>query len=90
MEEDDELKDLDNEDAEVKSTRTNLTSLPLIKQFKVDSLDPNNKQKKVTMKVKGLGIPSLKRTPTGLPSVDVEALKTLVGNPKSGNYGTAY
>lgn len=42
------------------------------------------------MKVKGLGIPPVAKTTTGLPSVDEASLKILAGNPKKGKYGTAY
>jgi hypothetical protein len=30
----------------------------------------------------GLGIPAIKTTPSGLPSVDFESLKSLAGSPK--------
>lgn len=42
------------------------------------------------IKVVGLGIPAVKITPSGLPSVDSDSLKTLVGSPKEGEYGKAY
>ena len=42
------------------------------------------------MAVTGLGIPPVKITPNGLPSVDEESLHQLAGSPKNGKYGKAY
>lgn len=42
------------------------------------------------MNIKGLGIPPVELTPTGLPSVDAGSLKQLAGEPKNGKYGLAY
>lgn len=42
------------------------------------------------MNIKGLGIPIVGVTPTGLPSVDLPALSILAGNPSKNKYGKAY
>jgi hypothetical protein len=42
------------------------------------------------MDIEGLGIPPIKTTPNGLPSVDAESLKILAGSPKENKYGKAY
>lgn len=42
------------------------------------------------MNVKGLGIPPVEFTSTGLPSVDASSLIKLAGSPKNGKYGLAY
>ncbi len=47
-------------------------------------------RKKVEMKIKGLGIPTLKRTPLGLPSVDEGVLELLAGEPNKEKFGKAY
>lgn len=45
---------------------------------------------RIDMNVKGLGIPPIKVTPNGLPSVDEESLHQLAGSPKKGKYGKAF
>ncbi len=42
------------------------------------------------MEIEGLGIPALKSTPTGLPSVDESVLQMLAGDPQKGRYGKAF
>jgi DNA polymerase-1 len=42
------------------------------------------------MKIKGLGIPPIDYTPSGMPSADTPAIKILSGNPDKGQYGKAY
>jgi hypothetical protein len=41
------------------------------------------------MNVEGLGIPPVRLTETGLPSVDYDSLVVLAGSPKNGKYGKA-
>ena len=43
-----------------------------------------------TMIIEGLGVTAPVFTASGLPSVDVHALKILAGSPSEGNYGKAY
>lgn len=61
-----------------------------MKEFKVDNSDPSRGKMKINMAVTGLGIPPIKITPSGLPSVDEDALHQLAGSPKNGKYGKAY
>ena len=42
------------------------------------------------MYIKGLGLKPVEFTASGLPSVDINALKGLAGNPNQGKYGAAY
>jgi DNA polymerase-1 len=42
------------------------------------------------MKIKGLGIPPIDYTPSGMPTADTPAIKVLAGNPEKGTYGKAY
>lgn len=42
------------------------------------------------MKIKGLGIPAVDYTKSGLPSADTPVIKALAGNPDKGKYGLAY
>ena len=42
------------------------------------------------MKIKGLGIPPVDYTVSGMPSADGPAIKILTGDPDKGQYGTAY
>ncbi len=42
------------------------------------------------MIIRGLGLPSIDYTETGLPSVDTAVLKVLVGDVKKKKYGKAY
>jgi DNA polymerase I len=42
------------------------------------------------MKIKGLGIPPIDYTPSGMPSADTPAIKELAGKPEKGEYGKAY
>ena len=42
------------------------------------------------MKIKGLGIPPVDYTPSGMPSADAPAIKLLAGNPDAGKFGKAY
>ena len=64
--------------------------MPEVKEFKVDNSDPSRGKMKINMAVTGLGIPPIKITPSGLPSVDEDALHQLAGSPKKGKYGKAY
>jgi hypothetical protein len=42
------------------------------------------------MKIKGLGIPPVDYTTSGMPSADGPVIKVLAGNPEKGSYGKAY
>jgi hypothetical protein len=42
------------------------------------------------MKIKGLGIPPIDYTVSGMPSADGPVIKILAGDPGSGKYGKAY
>lgn len=42
------------------------------------------------MKIKGLGLPPLDFTPSGMPAADTPVIKILCGNPEKGQYGKAY
>lgn len=71
-------------------------TFPEVREFKVPNLDGEifEGQKKPLkhkmMKIKGLGIKPEILSASGLPSVDVNALSYLVGNPEKGKYGAAY
>ena len=45
---------------------------------------------KVKMPIKGYGIPPVKLTVKGMPSVDEDSLSILAGSPSTGKYGKAY
>jgi hypothetical protein len=42
------------------------------------------------MKIKGLGIPPIEYTASGMPSADGPTIKKLAGDPENGKYGAAY
>lgn len=42
------------------------------------------------MKIKGFGITPPVYSASGLPSVDVNSLKILAGDPENGNFGKAF
>ena len=42
------------------------------------------------MKIKGIGIPSVDYTPSGMPAADTPTIKILAGNPEKGVYGKAF
>jgi len=42
------------------------------------------------MKIKGLGIPPVDYTASGMPSADGPAIRILAGDPDSGKFGVAY
>lgn len=42
------------------------------------------------MYIKGLGLKPVDFTASGLPSVDINAMRALAGSPNKGEYGTAY
>jgi len=42
------------------------------------------------MKIKGLGIPIVDYTVSGMPAADSPVIKILAGNPDKGQYGKAY
>ena len=58
--------------------------------FKVENKNPERGKARLNMTVTGLGIPPVKITPNGLPSVDEDSLHQLAGSPKNGKYGKAY
>lgn len=65
--------------------------MPAVRVFKVDNEDKERGKAKLDMSVRGLGIPPIRVTPNGLPSVDEESLSMLAGSPtKTGKYGKAY
>ena len=70
--------------------REEITELEEAKTFKVDNKDPKRGKAKIDMTITGLGIPPVKVTPNGLPSVDVDSLHQLAGSPKEGKYGLAF
>lgn len=55
-------------------------------------IEPGKKKplKSRSMQIKGLGISPPVYTESGLPSVDIQALKMLAGDLKKGKYGLAY
>eukprot|EP00919_Chromeraceae_sp_WS-2016_P047946 GHVR01113558.1.p1 GENE.GHVR01113558.1~~GHVR01113558.1.p1 ORF type:complete len:120 (-),score=21.00 GHVR01113558.1:1819-2178(-) len=61
-----------------------------IKTFMVENNNAERGNKKIEMKIKGLGIPAIKLTPLGLPSVDEKVLEELAGRPAEGKFGIAY
>lgn len=67
-----------------------ITELPAIDELNVRNDDPKRGNKSIKLTIEGLGIPPIKLTPAGLPSVDGESLKLLAGRPKDGKYGKAY
>ena len=42
------------------------------------------------MKIKGMGIPPVDYTPSGMPSADGPVIKILAGDPDKQKYGKAY
>lgn len=67
------------------------TFFPEERTFIVENVDRQPGDKVTTyLTVKGLGIPVVGRTESGLPSVDSASLKVLAGEPDEGKYGTAY
>lgn len=42
------------------------------------------------MRIKGLGIPSIDYTVSGMPAADSPVIKVLAGEPEKGKYGKAY
>lgn len=63
---------------------------PEVREFRVDNLSGYIKEGKKEplkfrlMKIKGLGIPPVDYTPSGMPSADTPAIKILAGNPDKG------
>lgn len=66
--------DLDNDDDDLfsdkQANRKPITELPFVDTFRVRNEDPKRGNKILNMSIQGLGIPPIKLTPTGLPSVD--------------------
>ena len=69
---------------------------PEVREFKVENfrgiVEENKKAplKFRTMKVKGMGIKPEVFSASGLPSVDIQALKLLAGNPPKNQFGSAF
>ena len=42
------------------------------------------------MRIKGLGIPPIDYTVSGMPAADSPVIKILAGEPEKGKYGKAY
>lgn len=69
---------------------------PIEREFRVENvrgiIEGNRKAplKYKKMKIRGLGLKPPVLSASGLPSVDVNSLNTLAGDPPSGNFGTAY
>ena len=85
----------DGEEAEKRTANVSLkgqTFFPKERTFVVDNPNPSESSPKKTeyLTVRGLGLPCVQFTVSGMPSVDAKALKTLAGEPSQERYGTAF
>lgn len=69
------MEDFDNADDDFMNdnkqvNRKVITELPFVDTLKVKNENPERGNKVLSLSIQGLGIPPIKLTPTGLPSVD--------------------
>lgn len=84
----------ENSDDEIVKKTSNVSLkgqifFPKERTFIVENSD-ETQSKKEYLTIKGLGLPCVQFTVSGMPSVDAKALKTLAGEPSQGQYGTAF